>query len=440
VSSDAALLERLAPSAGVGARAERGRAFFDAHGLPDPKAEAWRYTPVTEIRAALEHAVPAPSGSTSSTVADRPLIDALAGSHGGPRLVFVDGRFSAELSDVEATPGGLWIGDAEALRPRRAPGAPAPQDEPADGFHALNWAAGSDVAAVLVDADTHLDVPVHVVHLSTAGSTGSDGPDATAGADATVTHPRTVVRVGAGSTAAVIESFVGTGGPSITNSSTRVVAAEGATVTYHRVMSEPAEAIHVGRTGIEQAAHSRVAATSVITDGRIVRNAVDVVLGGDGARSDLSGLYLPTDHQRHDNVVTVDHVASHGTSTQRFKGIVDDHGRGSFSGHVIVRHGTVGTDAAQSNPNLVLTPTAQADTRPWLEIFADDVRCTHGATVGRLDDDALFYLRSRGIPTAQARAMLIAAFAAEVVDSVTPESLREHLSTWLHTRTVEVSS
>ena len=211
-------------------------------------------------------------------------------------------------------------------------------------------------------------------------------------------------------------------------------------MTYHRVMSEPAEAIHVGRTGIEQAARSRVAATSVITDGRIVRNAVDVVLGGDGARSDLSGLYLPTDHQRHDNVVTVDHVASHGTSTQHFKGIVDDHGRGSFSGHVIVRHGTVGTDAAQSNPNLVLTPTAQADTRPWLEIFADDVRCTHGATVGRLDDDALFYLRSRGIPTAQARAMLIAAFAAEVVDSVTPESLREHLSTWLHTRTVEVSS
>lgn len=223
MSSDAALLERLAPTEGVGARAERGRAFFDAHGLPDPKAEAWRYTPVTEIRATLEHAVPAPAGSPSSTVADRPLIDALAGSHGGPRLVFVDGRFSAELSDVEATPEGLWIGDAEALRPRRVPGAPAPQDEPADGFHALNWAAGSDVAAVLVDADTHLDVPVHVVHLSTAGSTATD---ATAGPDATVTHPRTVVRVGAGSTAAVIESFVGTGGPSITNSSTRVVAAD----------------------------------------------------------------------------------------------------------------------------------------------------------------------------------------------------------------------
>ena len=131
----------------------------------------------------------------------------------------------------------------------------------------------------------------------------------------------------------------------------------------------------------------------------------------------------------------VDHAASHCKSTQRYKGIVDDHGRGSFSGHVIVRHGTVGTDAVQSNPNLVLTPTAQADTRPWLEIFADDVRCAHGATVGRLDDDAYFYLRSRGIPAEQARAMLIAAFAAEVVDAIELDSLRERLADWLHTRT-----
>src|SRR5690606_4895824 len=154
---------------------------------------------------------------------------------------------------------------------------------------------------------------------------------------------------------------------------------------------------------------------SVVADGHIVRSAVDVRFAGDGARADLDGLHLPTGHQQHEHAVTVDHAASHGTSTQRFKGVVAGHGRRAFSGHVIVRPGTVATDASQSNPNLVLRPTAQADTRPWLEIFADDVRCAHGATVGRLDEDALFYLRSRGIPLAEARAMLVAAFAGEVV-------------------------
>ena len=119
---------------------------------------------------------------------------------------------------------------------------------------------------------------------------------------------------------------------------------------------------------------------------------------------------------------------------ERFKGIIDDHARGSFSGHVIVRPGTSGTDARQSNPNLVLRPTAQADTRPWLEILADDVRCTHGATVGRLDDDALFYLRSRGIPLQRARAMLVAAFAAEIIDGVSPPSLHNHITARLDDR------
>jgi Fe-S cluster assembly protein SufD len=142
------------------------------------------------------------------------------------------------------------------------------------------------------------------------------------------------------------------------------------------------------------------------------------------ARADLDGLYLPRGDQRHDYVITVDHRASHCASTQRFTGIIDDHSRGSFSGHVLVRHGTTGTDAYQSNRNLVLAPTAQADTRPWLEILADDVRCTHGATVGRLDDDALLYLRSRGFPLEQSGAILVAAFAAEVIDGITPASLR----------------
>lgn len=226
----------------------------------------------------------------------------------------------------------------------------------------------------------------------------------------------------------VIESYVGLAGTSVTNASTRIVVGERSTVTYHRVQTETSNAVHIGRTGIEQASGSTVRVASIMTGGDVARSAIDVRLVGDDAHVHLDGLYLPTDHQRHDTVITVDHLASRCSSTQRFKGIVDDHGRGSFSGHVIVQPGTAGTDARQSNRNLVLCPTAQADTRPWLEILADDVRCSHGATVGRLDDDALFYLRSRGIPLAEGRAMLVAAFAAEIIDGITPASLRQQVA------------
>jgi Fe-S cluster assembly protein SufD len=404
------LLERLAPVPADGIRAARGRAWFETAGLPDPRAEAWRSTPLDEIVAALGAAGPAPATWEGL---DPAVVDDLAGDHGGPRLVFVNGALDPALSDLGRTPAGAWLGGADGLRPRRTPGAPAPIDEPVDGFHALSWAAGRDVAAVLVDPGVELPAPIHVVHLAAPGR------------DPSVTHPRTVVRVGAAGHLDLIETFVGLDGPSITNASTRVLAGEGAAITYHRVVAEAPDAIHVGRTAIEQSARSAVQATTLLVGGHIIRNAVDVRLAGADSRVALAGLYRPVGRQRHDNVITVDHVASGGTSTQRFKGIVDDAARGSFSGHVIVRPGTVGTDASQSNPNLVLAPTAQADTRPWLEILADDVRCTHGATVGRLDQAALFYLRSRGIPEAEGRAMLIEAFAAEILDAISPPSLRD---------------
>jgi Fe-S cluster assembly protein SufD len=358
----------------------------------------------------LEQARPATDPAASI---DRAVVDELAGDHGGPRLVVVNGVLAPALSDLDRPPAGLWLGGAEGLRPRRKPGAPPPQDEPADGFHALNWAAGSDLAAVLAEPGAEFEFPVHVVHLAVPRD------------EVSVTHPRTVVRAGRGSRLEVIETYVSLGGRSISNASTRILAGEGASVTYHRMVAEGAGSVHVGRAGIEQASGSAVTATSVITGGDIVRTALDVRLDGPDANVALHGLYLPTGHERHDTVVTVDHAASRCTSSQRFKGVVDDRARGSFSGHVIVRPGTVGTDATQSNPNLVLAPTAQADTRPWLEIFADQVRCTHGASVGRLDHDAIFYLRSRGISLADSRAMLVEAFAAEVIDAIAPSSLRD---------------
>ncbi|MCB0978548.1 MAG: Fe-S cluster assembly protein SufD [Acidimicrobiales bacterium] len=409
------LLERLVPAdTSGGDGSDRGREWLNAHGLPTGREEAWLYTPVSEIVAALDEAeLPAAPGSAP---VEGELIDRLAGSHGGPRLVVVNGVFVPDLSDLGAGIDGLRLSGPSTQDGSRT------QFDPTDGFQALNWAAGTEVT-VTTDPDARIEVPVHVVHVTVPGE------------GVTLTNPRTLLTVGARSHVHLIETFVGVDGRAVTNATTRIVAGEDSSVVYDQEAAEPADAIHVGRVGIEQQARSTVKATTLVTGGHIVRNAVDVAILGDGATSDLGGLYLPTGKQRHDNVITVDHAASHATSTQQFRGIVDDHGRGSFSGHVIVRHGTVGTDADQSNPNLVLSPTAQADTRPWLEIFADDVKCAHGATVGRLDEEAAFYMRSRGVPAAQARTMLVAAFAVDVLDRLSVASLRERVAAVVEDRT-----
>jgi Fe-S cluster assembly protein SufD len=247
------------------------------------------------------------------------------------------------------------------------------------------------------------------------------------GGGTTVSHPRTVVHAAGDSRLSVIETYTGLAGHSVTNASTTVVVAAAAAVTYQRVQAEAPGAIHLGRTVIGQSAGSEVRAVSVMTGAAVARFAADVTLGGAAARLALDGLYLPRGRQRHDHVISVDHAASQCRSTQRFKGVVDDHAYGSFVGRIIVRPGTVASDASQSNHSLLLRPTAQADTRPWLEIFADEVRCTHGATVGRLDEDALFYLRSRGVSLAEARAMLVAAFVDEITSGMSPATLRDRV-------------
>ena len=405
------IVERLV--AGVGARpvdeaAGRARAWLADHGFPHGRDEAWHYTPIDEILATLAVAVPAaPAGHL-----DRSAVDGLAGDHGGRRIVFVNGVHVPQLSDDRPLPPGFSLGPLA-----EASGVPAmlgtPGGDPLDGFDALNRLAGSEAAVVAAPPGARLDFPLHVVHLGAPGG------------GTTAVHPRTIVHAAAGSRITVIETYAGLPGAQVTNASSTVHVGDGAVVAYHRIQQEAPGVTHLGRTRIRQAAGSEVRAVSVMTGADIARLTLDVVLDGREARTVLDGLYVPRGHQRHDHVVTVDHAASACTSRQRFKGIVDDHARGSFGGRIIVRSGTVATDADQSNHNLLLSSTAQADTRPWLEIFADDVRCTHGGTVGRLDEDALFYLRSRGVPLAEARAMLIAAFADEVIARIGPGSLRE---------------
>jgi Fe-S cluster assembly protein SufD len=412
MTTTALLLDRLAPPAPAHATNAGARNWLQVRGLPDPHDEAWRYTPVDQIIASLKQATPA-----TSLPLQRSVVDDLAGDHGGPRLVFVNGFHAPELSDCDRLPAGVWCGPLAELPPGR--GARVDllhSDELVDGFQALNRAAGPAVAVVLVDPGIELPRPVHIVHIAAP-------TDAIA-----LSHPHTIIHMGDGAAAHAIETFTGLDGTTITNAMTSIRVGIGATLTRHRIQTEAPWAIHVGHTRVSQATGSQLRATSVMVGANIARDAIDVGLHGSDARVSLDGVYLPSGHRRHDTAVTVDHAASRCTSTQRFRGVIDGHARGSFSGRIIVRPDTVGTDAQQTNRNLLLSPTAQADSRPWLEIFADDVRCNHGATVGRIDDAALFYLRSRGIPLEQGRAMLIDAFVNEITDTISPDSLRDHVT------------
>ncbi len=393
------------------------RRFLDQQGLPTGREEDWKYTPVREI---LSRGFAA----AGSDLRFEPPVDAaslaeLVGDFGGPRLVFVNGRHHEGLSSVTEQEG-VTVTSLAALVDDTPPRAlDALVDllgaAPSDGFTALNHVAADDAAVVLVDRDAQLSAPVHVVHLAVAA------PEPVA------VHPRTLVHTGAFSEAAVVETYAGRDGRLLTNAATTVVVGEGAGLRHHRIQLEGAETVHVGQTVVRQAGTSRYHFDSVMLGADIARSAVTLDFDGEGAEARLDGLYLTTGTQDHDHATTVRHARSHCLSNQLFKGVVGDHAHGSFSGVIVVQPGTVRTEAHQTSRSLVLDKQAQADSRPWLEILADDVVCTHGATIGQLDEDALFYLRSRGIPTDRARAMLVAAFVGEVVEAVPTESVRTYL-------------
>ena len=380
--------------------------------------EAWKYTPVKEILARVRTAA-----NATGVVGDglsRSTIDALAGNLFGPRVVFVNGFFASDLSDIDDLAPGLWCGVAG---PHHPPStnlvAQTAHLWTVDQLLADTSTAPHDVAIVMTEPGFHSIEPVHVVHVATANAAASHG--------GVISRPHTIIDLGADSRIAVIETYCSADGRTVTEASTTVRIGARAELDHCRVQRESVSATHIGLTRHIQSTGSRLRTTSITLGGEIGRNAIDVHLDAPDAEATLTGVNLTSGQQRHDTVVTVDHAASHGTSNQRFIGVVDDRGRCSFSGEIIVRPETVDTDAHQTNRNLVLGPNAQADTRPWLRILADDVRCTHGATVGRLDDDALFYLRSRGIPAAVARSMLIEAFVREITDAIPHETLRSHV-------------
>lgn len=397
----------------------RGRERFAALGFPTPRVEDWKYTNVAPIARATFAAAPA------AIPADAAALAAATRLAGAVELVFVNGRFAPSLSTRPALPAGVVVESlAAACRDHAAlvePHLGALATIADDGMAALNTACLEDGAFVHLPAGCDLAAPIHCLFLSLA-----DGP-------ATVTHPRVLIVADAGSHAAVVEQHVGRG-RYWTNAVTEVVVGTGASLAHHKVQREDPAAFHLAALAAAQAGDSHFGSHAVALGAALSRAAIATRLDAPGAACAFDGLYVADGAQHVDHHTTIDHAQPRGTSRELYKGILGGRATGVFNGKVFVRPDAQQSDAQQMNQNLLLSDDAQVDTKPQLEIFADDVKCSHGATIGQLDDEAIFYLRARGIAADEARRLLIYGFANELVGRVAVAPLRAQLETALAAR------
>ncbi len=387
-------------------------ARFSATGFPMLQEEDWKYTDVRPIERAAFMPLPPGAGPSSVQTAARFRIDGLS----GPRMVFIDGRFSAPLSTLEGLPAGatvMTLVDALESQPlvlEAHLGKYVPED--GHGFIAINTALLADGAFIRFEAGTRLEHPIHVLYLATAG--------------AALLLPRNLIVAERDSQVTVIEHYATVGERHyLTNSLTEIYVGDDAVVEHYRVQEESRAAFHVSGIHAQISRSGKITAHALDFGGRLVRNDLRAVLADSGGECHLNGLHLAADRQHIDNHTYVDHGQPHCTSRQFYRGVLTGRGRTVFRGRIVVRHDAQKSDARQVNNNLLLSREAEADSQPQLEIYADDVMCSHGATVGQLDEDALFYLRTRALSEADARDLLTFAFAREVLDRVHPEPLRE---------------
>lgn len=395
---------------------------FLVAGFPTLRNEEWKYTSVAAIEKGRF------TLATSGTVElDAAQIEALA-LPGLQLLVFVDGRHVPALSRIDALPAGVTIASLAALlkdSPERVEnqlGRPTPD---ISAFTALNAACLADGACIHLAEGARLEAPLHLLFVASAANLA--------------THPRNLVLAGPDSRACIVEHHVALDTPTyLTNAVTEIVLAHGAQIEHHKLQQESGKAFHIAAIRAELAEHSRFVSTSVALGGALARTDIQVALNGEGAECVLNGLYMPAGRQHVDHHTRIDHCQPHGTSRELYKGVLNGAARAVFNGKVIVHPGAQQSDASQTNRNLLLSEHAEVDARPQLEIWADDVKCSHGATVGQLDADQIFYLRSRGMDDAAARALLTYAFAAEMVERIELAPLRERLDALLRERLPQI--
>jgi Fe-S cluster assembly protein SufD len=378
---------------------------FGALGFPTTHNEAWKYTNLAPFLKTPYQ--PAPAAVFTG--------DLPAASPGAPRLVFVNGHFSQERSDTRVL-AGLKLSRFKDAFTRRSIvdriGATAAFAE--NALVALNTAMFEDGALIEIEDGAVLEAPVELLFITTS--------------EGAVAYPRILIVAGRDSQARIVETYRGSGAAGyFTASVSEVLVADGAVIEHYKLQEEGEAALHFGMLAVRQGASSHFFSHNIAFGAALARNEIGVVLEGEGADCNLNGLYVTAGRQHVDNYTTLDHAQPHTTSHEMYKGVLDGSSQAVFHGRIIVRPEAQKTDAIQRNKNLLLSDGAVINTQPQLEIYADDVKCTHGATVGQVDADAIFYLRSRGIPLEEARSLLTYAFTGEMISAMKVESVRERL-------------
>lgn len=391
---------------------------FAALGFPTTKLEEWKYTSVAPIAK-----IPFRAAEfrwdllAEERLAELPFAHSAFGER-CCRIVLINGHYSPQLSSPDL-PEGLIIGSiASAIK----------QDRPSvkkhlashavyqdQAFVALNTAFLEDGAFIEIPRGITVTAPVYILFVSTAD-------------ESIASHPRSLIIAGDESQASIIEEYMAVGEAAyFTNAVTEIVAGENSVIEHYKLQDENEEAFHVSTVQVSQCRSSNFTSHSVSLGGSLVRNDINVALNGAGAECTLNGLYISANDQHVDNHTVIDHIQPHCTSRELYKGILDDRSSAVFNGSIVVRKDAQKTDARQSNKNLLLSEGATINSKPQLEINADDVKCTHGTSIGHLDEDSVYYLRSRGIGITEARTVLTYGFANDVLNRMKVDAVRVRL-------------
>ncbi len=394
---------------------EKGFEKFSELGFPGPDNEDWRFTNVAPIARTAFGLDRNGRPQVTPDMINKFIFPGLKCS----LLVFINSRYVQDLSSLSQQPNGVKIvnlaeaitNDEELLRKRLS----AYADFDKEAFTALNAAFMEDGGFVYVPDNTILPEPVHLLYITTE----SDHP--------TITNPRNLLVLGKNSQADIVEHYVSLGdGVYFSNVVTELIIGENSTAGHYLIECESNKSFNVSTLRVQQDRNSNLRSHSVLLGGALVRNNVHPVLAGEGCDSLINGLFMPSNRQHMDNYMVVEHASPHCDSRQFYNGILDGRSRGVFHGRIIVHEDAQKTDAKQTNRNLLLSDNAQIDTKPQLEIYADDVKCTHGATIGQMDANAIFYLQSRGIPEDTAKEILLSAFTSGTLESIQIEPIRDY--------------
>ena len=405
---------------------ENAFARFCETGFPTTHDEDWRFTSVSAIaRTPFQLA-------TRSAISEHEVQQFLVAGV-ACQLIFVNGHFIRELSVMEKLPVGVTVNglaDEIELNPAIVEAQLGRYlNIQRDAFSALNTAFAEDGAYVHIRKGVVLEAPVYLLFISTA----NDQP--------LMTHPRNLIVAEQESQVTIVEDYVSIGeSTAFCNTATELVAGENAIVSHYMIEREHRQAFNVSTLRLQQGRSANVSSHSVLLGGGLVRNNIHPVLAGEGGECLINGLFIGSGRQHLDNYMLVEHASPHCGSRQFYNGILDDHAHGVFHGRIVVHKDAQKTDAKQTNRNLLLSDEAQIDTKPQLEIYADDVKCTHGATIGQIEENALFYLRSRGIDEISARKLLLLAFASECLDRMRPNPARDHVEKLIHEHLLTVAN